>query len=129
MTCQYILLPKLFWGYDWDMTLSCSCKRCRKYSNFVRFLSLLKRTVLKNMIFVFLLLDRYKRNYNSRTITGWRHTINFVLNTLKTGKNVLFSSLLLKSTLIWASPHLSKLINNFLNKTYKWLKCNIKFCT
>ena len=48
------------------MTSSCSHKKCRKYSNFVRFLRLPKRIIVKNKIFVFLLWHRYKPNYNSR---------------------------------------------------------------
>ena len=65
MTYRYIFLSKFFWDYYWDMTSSCLHKRCRKYSNFVGFLRLQKRIILKNMIFVFLLLQMYKPKYNS----------------------------------------------------------------
>ena len=47
------------------------------------------------------LLHSFKPNYNSRNNTSWRHTITFVMKTLKTGKNVLFLGLLLKSTINW----------------------------
>ena len=92
------LFVQFFWGYYWDMTSSCLHKRCRKYSNF----DATKKNNFKNMIFVFLLLQRYKPKFYSRN-NNWlnRHTITFVINTSKTGKNVFFSRLLLKSTINW----------------------------
>ena len=76
MTYQYIFLSKFFWGYYWDMTSFCSHKRCRNYSNFVRFLRLPKKILFKNMILVFLLFHKYKPNYNSR-INNWLKRCNY----------------------------------------------------
>ena len=79
MTHQYIFLSKFFWGYSWNITSLCWHKRCRKYSHFVRFLSLLKRVNFKKVILVFLLLHRYKLIYNSRN-NNWLMTYNSLCN-------------------------------------------------
>ena len=70
-------MAKFFWSYCWDMTSSCWHKRCSKYSNFVRFLRLLKRIILKSIIFF--LLHRYKLTYNSRN-NNWLMTYNRLCN-------------------------------------------------
>ena len=90
------------------MTSSCSYKRCRKYSNFERFLRLPKRIILKNMIFVFLLWHRYKPHYNSR-INNWLKTYNHLCNKhFKNWKKGFFSWLLLKSIINWYMQMITK---------------------
>ena len=65
------LFVQFFLGYYWNITSSCLQKRCRKYSNFVRFLRLPKRIIFKNMIFLFLLLKGVRLNTILETIPGW----------------------------------------------------------